>query len=319
MPNSSKTTFLKPTFYGLLDSAHTLTVQDFYPNGKFISIDTLNTLTGSNSMQMQYNNLKFHIKSKIGVNKTYDAIPKLILPQKMHTHATLTSLMASTKKGSGTYRKIISRSHKQTDVHNPARWKAKLSDNLVTRFHVKQSMLNLQSMYISSDMADILSRFKLGKTLFKNQLFHIGITDTPSCNTCSREQGTDITENITHACYDCIFISSIISDVTTAFFPNIYNQFQQRDIILATITNNHPLYEGKIGQQLASIIWDTFLVYILKSRNNAQTPVAAICLHEIRSQLNKILKILPHSLVALYIKARPQLQTLINQNEIFSN
>ena len=168
-------------------------------------------------------------------------------------------------------------------------------------------------------MADILSRFKLGKTLFKNQLFHIGITDTPFCNTCSRELGTDITENITHACYDCIFISSIISELTNAFFPNIYNQFQQRDIILATITNNHPLYEGKIGQQLASIIWDTFLVYILKSRNNAQTPVATICLHEIRSQLNKVLKILPHSLVALYIKARPQLQTLINQKEIFSN
>ena len=168
-------------------------------------------------------------------------------------------------------------------------------------------------------MADILSRFKLGKTLFKNQLFHIGITDTPFCNTCSRELGTNITENITHACYDCTFISSIISEITSAFFPNINNQFQHRDIILATITNTHPLYEGKIGQQLASIIWDSFLVYILKSRSNAQTPVAAICIHEIRSQLNKILKILPQSLVALHIKARPHLQTIINQNEIFSS
>ena len=45
MPNSFKTTFLKPTFYGLPDRAHTLTVQDFYPNGRFISLTSLNTIT----------------------------------------------------------------------------------------------------------------------------------------------------------------------------------------------------------------------------------------------------------------------------------
>ena len=157
-------------------------------------------------------------------------------------------------------------------------------------------------------MADILSRFKLGKTLFKNQLFHIGITDTPFCNTCYREFGTNITENITHACYDCTFISSLISELTSAFFPNISTHFQQSDIILATITNKHPLYEGKIGQQLIAIIWDTFLVYVLKCTNKSLTPIAAICIHEICSQLNKILKILPHSSVALHIKARPHLR-----------
>ena len=116
-----------------------------------------------------------------------------------------------------------------------------------------------------------------------------------------------------HACYDCIFISSVISELTTAFFPNINTHFQQSGIILATITNKHPLYEGKIGQQLVAIIWDTFLVYILKCRNNSQMPIAVICIHEICSQLNKILKILPHSSVALHKKARPHLQTIINQ------
>ena len=164
-------------------------------------------------------------------------------------------------------------------------------------------------------MADILSRFKLGKTLFKNQLFHIGLTDTPFCNTCSRELGTDITENITHACYDCIFISSIISDVTTAFFPNIYNQFQQRDIILATITNNHPLYEGADGQQLAALIWDTFLCYVMKCRNAGKTPVAAICLHEIRSQLNGILKILPNRKISKHIKNHTGLEIVVDNQK----
>ena len=107
---------------------------------------------------MQYKNLKFHIQSKIGPNKFYDAIPKLSLPQRKHTHSTIGSLMSSIKKGSGKYRKIISRSHKIPDVHNPFKWKTKIHDNLVTRNHVKQSMINLQSKYISSDTADLLSK-----------------------------------------------------------------------------------------------------------------------------------------------------------------
>ena len=69
LPNNSKHTFLKPTFYGLPDSAHTLTVKDFFPNGKFISLGTLNTLTSSNLMLMQYKNLEFHIRNKICANK----------------------------------------------------------------------------------------------------------------------------------------------------------------------------------------------------------------------------------------------------------
>ena len=81
-PNSKKNTFLTPTFYGLKDSAHNLTLIELYPHGKFIDKDHLNTLTNSNLMQMQYYNLRAHIKNKVGPNKFYDAIPKLKLPQK---------------------------------------------------------------------------------------------------------------------------------------------------------------------------------------------------------------------------------------------
>ena len=312
MPNSSKTTFLKPTFYGLSDTAHTLTVEDFYPNGKFISLENLNTKTNSNLMQMQYKNLQFHIKSKIGLNKMYDAIPKLNLPQKLNTHRTISSLMKNTKKGSNTYRKIIARSHKSSDVHNPAKWKTKLKESLVTKKHVKQSIINLHSKYISSDAADVLSRFKLGKTLFKNQLFHIGITDTPFCNTCFKELGLEITENITHATYECTFVSKIISEISSVFFPNMHKHFHIGDIILATISDMHNLYEGIFGQQLAAIIWDNFLHYVLKCRSTDKTPIAAICIHQIRSQLNRVLKILPKSQLAQYIKARPQLHNIIS-------
>ena len=242
----------------------------------------------------------------------YDAIPKLNLPQKQHTHSTISSLMSSIKKGSGTYRKIISRSNKKTDVHNPSNWKAKLNDNLVTRSQVKQSMINLQSKYICSDTSDILSRLKLGKTLFGNQLFKIGITDTPSCNTCYRELGTEISENITHATYDCTFVSTIISEITNTFFPDTTNTFPLRDIILATTTNTHPLYEGTTGRQLMAIIWDPFLCYVMKCRSRSKTPIAAICMHEIRSQLNRILKILPNSKISHHVRSTAQIQLMIN-------
>ena len=173
-------------------------------------------------------------------------------------------------------------------------------------------MINLQSKYICSDTADILSRLKLGKTLFGNQLFKIGITDTPSCTTCHRELGTEISENITHATYDCTFVSKIISKITNTFFPNTINTFPLRDIILATTTNTHSLYEGTIGRQLMAVIWDTFLCYVMKCRSRSKTPNAIICLHEIHSQLNRILKILPNSNISNHIKSKAQIQLILN-------
>ena len=48
----------------------------------FITPPELNTLTNTTIMPMQYNNLKAHIRYKIGHNKHYDAIPSMNMPQK---------------------------------------------------------------------------------------------------------------------------------------------------------------------------------------------------------------------------------------------
>ena len=98
-------------------------------------------------MHMQYTNLKAHIKNKVGPNKTYDAIPKLKLPQKKHTHSTIKSLIQNPTQGSGNYRKIIARSHKYVDIHNPSNRKTKLCDNQVTRTQLKQEKIYLHSKY----------------------------------------------------------------------------------------------------------------------------------------------------------------------------
>ena len=311
-PNSKKTTFLTPTFYGLRDSAHTLTLGEFFPNGVFIEKNSLNTLTGSNLMQMQYENLKAHIKNKVGLNKFYDAIPKLKLPQKKHTHSSIKSLMINTTQGSGTYRKIISKAHKISDVHNPSKWRAKLGDSQISRSQLKQARINLHSKYLGSDTADILTRLKLGKTLFGTQLYRCGISDTPYCNTCLRELNEEISENITHATYECEFVSTVVNEILETFFPHIADTFTIQDILLSTITDKHPLFTGKTGQLLASLIWDFFLKYIITCRNNEKTPIPAICVHEIRSQINRILKILPQSDVSKYILASHTLAGLFH-------
>ena len=82
LPRGKKETFLKPTFYGIPDNFHTLTVRDLYPGGSFISHAVLNTLTGQTIIKMNYDNLKAHVKTKIGKHKHFDAIPLMNLPQK---------------------------------------------------------------------------------------------------------------------------------------------------------------------------------------------------------------------------------------------
>ena len=225
VPNTKQVTYLSPTFYGLPDTAHTLTLSQFFPGGRFIEREDLNALAFSNLMPMQYNNLKAHIRSKVGQNKTYDAIPKLNLPQKLHTHSTVISLMKNTTQGSGCYRKIVARSHKSPDIHNPSKWRSKLGDNQITSLQIKQSRKNLHTKYLGSDVADILTRLKLGKTLFGTQLHKCGITDTPNCNTCLRELGDEVPENITHATYHCEFVMTVINEIIGTFFPHNTKSF----------------------------------------------------------------------------------------------
>ena len=69
--------------------------------------------------------------------------------------------------------------------------------------------------------------------------------------------------------------------------------FSVGDILLATVDNVHPIYTGKTGQLLSSLIWDFYLRYISSCRIKGKTPTSINCIHEIKSQINRILKILP--------------------------
>ena len=123
-PDNKSTIHLTPGFYGIPERYHTLKVIDFFPGGIFISKENLEEKIEKRMVALSYTNLKSHIKSKIGHQKKYQAIP-LKCVQKKGTHPTIKSLMVSIKKGSGVYRKILNRGEKNTDINNPTAWRKK--------------------------------------------------------------------------------------------------------------------------------------------------------------------------------------------------
>ena len=310
-PNSKQTIFLRPTFYGIPDTYHTLTLKDLYPSGTFITNEGLNTLTNSTILNMHYHNLKNHIKSHIGPNKKYDAIAKERLPQKKHTFSNTTEFMKSIKKGSGMYRKVIRRGSPLPNIHNPTKWKKKLDDQNLTRNQVKKAMIHLHSKYLDSTSADHLSRLKLGKTLFNTQLFNIGLNDDKNCKTCLRELDQSVPEDYKHAMFFCPAVKTIINNITNTFFPNKIIPFSISEILVSVNSDTHALYQGQTGQELASLIWDLLQTYIINCHTAESTPITATAIFEIRSQLNRVLKILPKSKVACFINSNLELSTIV--------
>ena len=310
LPKGKKETFLTPTFYGIPDKYHTLTVRDFFPGGTFISQTALNTLTGTTLIKMNYDNLKVHIRSKIGTQKHYDAIPLMNLPQKKNTHQNVLSLMSNIKKGSGKYRTILHKQSTPKELHSPTNWRSKLNDTTITSKHIKQFRKNLQSRYISSEIACKITRLKLGKTLFGNQLPHIGSDETTFCKTCIRETQTETVEDLAHATFMCPHTQTIIDAITQHFFPENVHTLTPKDIILSCIDNLHKYYEGKPGQILFSLVWDNYLYYIMTCRAKNTTPIQRVAIENIKQTIINIITILPKTMVSKHILASNELKQI---------
>ena len=134
-------------------------------------------------------------------------------------------------------------------------------------------MIHIHSPYLESTSADTLTGLKLGKTLFYNQLFAIGLTDKNIFKTCYREIDQNTIEDYKHAIFHCPAFKPIIEHITSTFFPNQTHPFSISDILVSTNSEKNKLYKGSVGQELASPIWDFFQVYILQSRISYKTPV----------------------------------------------
>jgi hypothetical protein len=163
------------------------------------------------------------------------------------------------------------------------------------------------SRYLSSDASDILSRLKMGKTLFNNQLHHIGREDSPHCKNCLRESNTETHEDMKHALHNCPTIQHLMSHVTQMFFPNNNHTFSCKNTILAIMEDIHPLYEGKAGHTLASLVWDSFNKYIMVCRGKNKIPLPLQVIKEIKQDVKLIQNLLPKTMVSKYILSSSEL------------
>jgi hypothetical protein len=222
--------------------------------------------------------------------------------------------MNSIKQGSGKYRAILHKQSTPKDLHSPSNWKSKLNDNTITNTQVKQTRKNLMSRYLSSDASDILSRLKMGKTLFNNQLHHIGREDSPHCKNCLRESNTETHEDMKHALHNCPTIQHLMSHVTQMFFPNNNHTFSSKNTILAIMEDFHPLYEGKAGHTLASLVWDSFNKYIMVCRGKNKIPLPLQVIKEIKQDVKLIQNLLPKTMVSKYILSSSELTEIFMIN-----
>ena len=177
-------------------------------------------------------------------------------------------------------------------------------------------MKNLHSPYLNSASADHLSRLKLGKTLFKNQLHAIGISDENTCTTCIREYNIHTIEDYKHAMFECPAVQTITNFICNTFFPNKSIIFDINDILLAIDTKKNNAYKEDKGNTFTNLVWNLFQVYIIKCHTTATTPLPHIAITEIKSQINRVLKILPKSQLARVCETSPVLKQIFQDSTI---
>ena len=142
-------------------------------------------------------------------------------------------------------------------------------------------------------------------------MFAIGKKEDKICQTCLRELHEYTDEDYRHAMFLCPSVQIVIDEITRVFFPSITTKFNISEVLISVTKDKHELYHGQEGQKLASTIWDLLQVYIIKCHTAEKTPTSVTAIFEIRSQLNRVLKILPKSRMSLFIKNSKSLLDII--------
>ena len=105
--------------------------------------------------------------------------------------------------------------------------------------------------------------------------------------------------------------SGKINCIHRTFFLNTNTTFDINDILLAVDTKKNYVFKEDKGNIFTNLIWNLFQVYIIKCHTTATTPLPHIAIIEIKSQINRVLKILPKSPLARVCETSPILkQTL---------
>ena len=129
---------------------------------------------------------------------------------------------------------------------------------------------NLLIKEIPSDINDILTRIKLGRTLYGPQGVHAGILDDPWCSLCQEEDNLEIEDSLAHHNYSCPHIFPIIREVSKYFFettPSIKNY-----ILGATYSNLDQNVDKQHGCLISSLLYN-YCVHLITIRRRARQPL----------------------------------------------
>ena len=171
---------------------------------------------------------------------------------------------------------------------------------------------NLLIKAIPSDANDILTRIKLGRTLYGQQGVHAGVLDDPWCSLCKEEDDLEIEDSLAHSNYSCPHVFRIIRDMSKYFLVTIPTS---KDFILGVTKSNidHTL-DKQYGCLISSLLYNLTVHLITKRRRACQPLVGSQIIKDIISNLQSFTAYCPTHRISGMLKL-PSISHFLVYNE----
>ena len=300
----NRTVTLKHGEYGLSQCTKGTSLSMCYKGGIFKSKEDLEATLGESLLPLNYSNLRYHIKSNIGPNKRFEAVP---IPNKKvpkHIKQSLPEFIAAAKHGSKPYRKILLRTLPPiTNCRLSERWNKRLKTNTLDDNLVKHGLKLIYNRWIPHKYGDLKARIILAKTQFNNQLSHHKIDERDKfCDHCKTGNPTDIpVENAEHALLSCPYVNPIYSQTFWALdlSDHIPSPITAQDVIFGIRGENKP---ENYPMATINAILMILISYIMKCRFLTKIPNQYEVQEEIRTVFQASITAFPKRKLAMEIK-----------------
>ena len=302
--NPNKTISLNPAEYGLSQRTKGTTLSMCFTGGKFKSQEDLEATLGEPLLPLNFAKLRTHIKSNIGQNKRFDAVP---IPNKKvpkHIKQSLPEFITAAKHGSKPYRKILLRSLPPiTNCKLSERWNKRLNTNTVDENTVKNGLRLIFNRWIPHKYGDLKARIMLAKTQFNNQLAHHKRDGRDKyCDHCKKSSPTDTpVEDAEHALLTCPHVNPIYSQTFEALSLTDHqpSPLNAKDVIFGI--NDEDKQDSFPTATINTVIM-IIISYIMKCRFLGKYPNQFEVNEEIRTTFQASIAAFPKRKLATEIK-----------------
>ena len=142
---------------------------------------------------------------------------------------------------------------------------------------------NLLVKPLPSDINDVLTRIKLGRTLYGQPGVHAGVLDDPWCITCKQEDNLEIEDSLVHSLFSCPHQLTIIKGITKSFLNT--TPTCTGFIMGVSQSNIDQNIDKQYGCLITSLVYN-IIVHLITNRRRACKPlVVSIIVREVISCL----------------------------------